>query len=365
MSKESKDKISIPDRWWTLILFVLILISFGLFPACTLIVTFLLFLILSRWFALDRIGQIGRKHPVWTTIILFALGIELYIWIYGYGLEWKEQFFRQPWVDLLANIKNGEITEGSNETNLVMLLKKAVVMMVSTPASIIPIILAPYFWVLWIWRHNNSESTLSRNRILDKIRDDDLFDSILEKVCSDKGSLRALGINKMDSFLSGFENNNNRYLEYSDQAIAALVSNTIESNGSKEIEIHSLIKAIYYQRRFCEISNDENASNHIVLEWVNPVNLCRYNSSSIKSAPDDVLYNFKCKVSTLEDILFFKHPIGGGEWSLTFSNSVFEIDKQLSPSMISYFKNPDLVRNSKFVRINGVDVPSEVLEGIY
>ncbi len=224
---EKKNKKPINEHKWYLLIIIVALGLFYIYPLYTLLGIGFFSLIIHLRYDLDDIGKIGRKHPVWTTIILFTFGIELYLWIYKYGLLWKEQYAQQPWIELLANIKNGKVVVGNSTLDFTELLKKGVVMMISTPASIIPIILAPYFWVLWIWRHNDKEYDKKRNEELDE---QGRFNRIIDMVGSTEVNLRSGGMMLLDGFLTRYEDNDLEYKYYCGAAISVLANNYFPVN---------------------------------------------------------------------------------------------------------------------------------------
>ncbi len=131
-----KNKKPIKERKWYLLIIFVALLMFFCFPFWTLIVICVIAGIVSSWYDLDDIGKMGRNHPIWTTIILFTLGCGLYLWIYKYGLLWKQEYYQKTWVELLANISNGEVVESKMDYSIIALFRKAIVMIISTPASI-------------------------------------------------------------------------------------------------------------------------------------------------------------------------------------------------------------------------------------
>ena len=94
----------------------------------------------------DSVEGWAKRHPVWFSIIAVVLGYVV---------------FRPACIWLLGGSNEGIGKEISN-----------------SPTAFISLILAPYFWVLWIWRHSHKETEVrlahensERNKKLDKIRD--------------------------------------------------------------------------------------------------------------------------------------------------------------------------------------------------
>ena len=89
------------------------------------------------------------------------------------------------------------------------------------PTAFLSLVLAPYFWVLWIWRHNNTEHSKKRNQDLDE---QDRFNRIIDMVGSTEINLRSGGIMLLGGFLDRYETKS-EYEYYCDVAISVLANN--------------------------------------------------------------------------------------------------------------------------------------------
>ncbi len=186
----------------------------------------------SNWF---------RRHPVWTSIILIVPAF----------LGWFGGKIIYPFP-----IVNGQETFFS-------------VWLGGSPTATFSLLLAPYFWVLWIWRHNDKEADKFRNQTQDK---DIEFYKILELASSNYEYIAIAGFKRI-----------NRYLDLNDgqlenEKLQILFDIMIESTSTTKGngQIYYRIDALKIALKIISIYNVGNIYEiktiYINHEWVDSIN---------------------------------------------------------------------------------------------
>ncbi len=231
-------------------------------------------------------------------------------------------------------------------------------------------ILAPYFWVLWIWRHNdketdknNNERAIERSVILDE---QDKFNRAFNMAGSVSENLQLVGIEKLCEFLKLFENDKDKYEKYCEDAIVLLANSyiTIGDKFKRKTMTFEVFKSLNYLQRnfFCILGYCVNKNTSI--KYVDEKYLNLFDCTKNELINERSLFNVKVKLSTLESILF---EIDGEEVGyapemfysdknrklkrnikvmLAFQYSEFIIDEELSDSMVEYLSSSMYISNS-------------------
>lgn len=349
----------------------LILIVYFIMYYLTLILNitlgFILFLIIAcgvfrLWAGLDTLGKTGRAVPITTTIILFSIGIMLYLTLVQFST-----------IDLAK-----EYPYLSNNPGMINLQKLVKLKFLDNPTIIISIILTPYFWVLWIWRHNDKEHAKSREIQID---DTNEFDRILDMISSDSESILASGIYRLNNFLKSFEDemlkstaesfaykkNKDKYSEYCNQAICALVNNTENRLEDKEentprgdnydssfyhyekrIKEIALVEAIFLQEKHVKLIK-EKAQHSIPLSWVRKRSLSEFAADSVEHPEKLLVFGFAIDINDLnrisKDSSFFRND----KWQIGFSHSFITYRTDSNEKIIQLLEDSTMLIQSEII----------------
>ncbi len=349
----------------------------------------------------EKLDQKGRDDPIRASICLIIYGSLIYFIAFSFANNFKAEFEEKERIKRQAEIEQYYKTSGdvlnndtsdkdnkSEEFSFQDQLKNIVVKLIDTPSSIIPIILAPYFWVLWIWRHNdkeadkkNSERAIERSLILDE---QDKFNRVFNMAGANSGSLRLVGVEKLCEFLKLFENDKDKYEKYCEDAIS-LLANSSYINGEgihvRRIMDYSVFKKLtYLQWKFLEITK-RCAKDKTYLWYLREENLHAYDCSNKGDVEDIRLVNVEAKLSILKHImcelaedttgvrrldLFGEDknkPIVKFNYYLCFSHSCFDIDCKIQPKMVEYLSDEYYIRESE-LRFSNYETPIGVIEEI-
>ncbi len=303
------------------------------------------------------LGRLGRKHNVIATFVMFGIGCMVYLYLSYLSTCYKAEFVVDDYLDLINSIQvddsgrayfSGSLPDQPFWSLAGFTFQQAIVMMMSTHASIIPIILAPYFWVLWIWRHNDKESSKHEQSIKKAVMEAARLEDVFELIQDEKN--RQYGINRLARLMRNQEFN----INVNFREIKFFLINVKDKNFTC-FKAWLNIKRIYHE--YDEVDN-------ILVE-----NLISCHDSlisdSISNNPSKCIWGIHCKLEELgcliEDI---NTAVDGNEISLiTFCKSKFIVTNNLAShiydstkghvnkSVISwkeYFSNPDYVKDSEF-----------------
>ncbi len=310
--------------------------------------------------------SIFRKHPVIFTFCGLCWGVVIFyifksISIYSFeksdivmGLDFPQS--------ILKSIKDAQSLIG---------------IIISNPTSILTIILAPYFWVLWVWRHNDKENAKSREQQLDEYNE---FNRILEMLGSNSDSLLATGIYKLDEFLGRFEprklssdnwfqyKKKKKFEFYCEQAICALINAKeiiIENENGEEcgaeyekqkgvrvkrIRSVAFLAVLELQRKFIIITK-HTAKYIIKIEDIKWDDLCSFqNNLGSKNLVNKILYNCELCLEDLNNMSKWYHFYYDDTWKVSFNNCrIVNSHHGANKEVMDLLKDEKLAKDCKFI----------------
>ena len=271
MKNNRQNNAEVKSRTYCGIFFFLysVLFLFALvFDKPTHFVLILIILVIIAWLTgkLSIVGSNARAFPVITTIVLFGLGIMLFLSL--------DQFSK---VSLISS--NTFLFKYIDLVPLQAVIKEK---LLSNGTIIVSLILSPYFWVLWIWRHNDKENDKQTN-IIDSL--DSEFYKILSLAGSDYEYIAIAGFKRINRYIDLNKNQIER------EKLQILFDVMIESTTHKGryYRLDALKIALKLISKY-DIGNlDEIKPNLIHSTWFNDI--CKGNNGFCKVKNIELLIN--------------------------------------------------------------------------